>query len=169
MYQIGKYQYSFISIRGDLVRRSCRSFPQGNPGCRSDLVLVLPPHQQQLPPWPNLDTIPLPSSTLALAMAELRQRQSAAVSRSGDRSNARTTQPEPERRTEHDDDHGISVLDIIRVIASLTILSCGLSYYMTNSESYLWGYRPWFTRWPLVKSYLVSYHHPKQRHLCHTQ
>lgn len=44
---------------------------------------------------------------------------------------------------------------MIRVLVTLVIASCGLSYYMTNTESLLWGYQPWFTRWPVVKQYLV--------------
>ena len=51
---------------------------------------------------------------------------------------------------------GISILDIIRVLITLVVASCGLSYYTTSSESLLWGYRPWFTRWPLVVQYIVS-------------
>lgn len=51
---------------------------------------------------------------------------------------------------------GISILDIIRVLVTLVVASCGLSYYTTSSESLLWGYRPWFTRWPLVVQYIVS-------------
>ncbi|RAK78448.1 putative heme/steroid binding domain protein [Aspergillus fijiensis CBS 313.89] len=49
---------------------------------------------------------------------------------------------------------GISILDIIRVLATLVIASCGLSYYMTSSESLLWGYRPWFTRLPVLMRFL---------------
>ncbi|KAJ5490791.1 hypothetical protein N7539_002358 [Penicillium diatomitis] len=52
--------------------------------------------------------------------------------------------------------NGISILDILRVLATVVIASCGLSYYITNSESFLWGYRPWFTRWPVVKTYLTG-------------
>lgn len=88
-------------------------------------------------------------------MSELRQRQPTAASEPR-RGSDTTSQREPHRRKEDEDDNRISLLDIIRVIASLALLSCGLSYYMTNTESYLWGYRPWFTRWPIVKAYLVS-------------
>lgn len=88
-------------------------------------------------------------------MSGLRQRQPTSASE-GKRDADTTLQRESHRRTEDQDDHHISLLDIIRVIASLILLSCGLSYYMTNTESYLWGYRPWFTRWPVVKTYLVS-------------
>ena len=50
---------------------------------------------------------------------------------------------------------GISLLDIIRILVTLVIASCGLSYYMTSAESLLWGYRPWFTRWPVLMRYIV--------------
>ncbi|KAJ5162044.1 hypothetical protein N7492_007436 [Penicillium capsulatum] len=83
-------------------------------------------------------------------MSELRQRQTV-TSRSNHNSES-PAQTRPSRQPEND--HGISVLDIIRVLATLVLLSCGISYYMTNTESLLWGYRPWFTRWPVVKSYL---------------
>lgn len=51
---------------------------------------------------------------------------------------------------------GISLLDIVRVLVTLLVASCGLSYYVTSSESLIWGYRPWFTKWPLVMQYIVS-------------
>ncbi|KAJ5970169.1 Cytochrome b5 [Penicillium vulpinum] len=51
-------------------------------------------------------------------------------------------------------DHGIGLLDIIRVIVIILIACGGLSYYMTSSESVLWGYRPWYTRWPVVKQWV---------------
>ena len=50
---------------------------------------------------------------------------------------------------------GISLLYIIRVLVTIVLASCGLSYYMTSSESVLWGYRPWFTRWPVLMRYIV--------------
>lgn len=86
-------------------------------------------------------------------MSELRQRQPASTGSS--RNTESTTQRRQERRADAEESHGLSTLDIIRIIATLIIASCGLSYYITNSESLLWGYRPWFTRWPVVKSYLV--------------
>ncbi|KAJ5131494.1 Cytochrome b5 [Penicillium bovifimosum] len=80
-------------------------------------------------------------------MSELRQRPTATQSSNG---------PEPKRREKRiaEDDHGISTLDIIRVVVTLIIASFGLSYYMTSSESVLWGYRPWYTRWPVVKQWV---------------
>jgi hypothetical protein len=51
----------------------------------------------------------------------------------------------------------ISVLDIIRIIFTLSVASCALSYYLTSGESVLWGYRPWLTRPQLLKAYFVSY------------
>ncbi|KAL4873816.1 hypothetical protein BDV12DRAFT_159665 [Aspergillus spectabilis] len=49
---------------------------------------------------------------------------------------------------------GISILDIIRLLATLVAVSCGLSYYLTSSESLLWGYKPWFTDWPQLVQYI---------------
>jgi hypothetical protein len=88
-------------------------------------------------------------------MSELRQRQPA-TSAGSSRNAESTTQRRQERRADAEQSHGISTLDIIRIIATLILASCGLSYYITNSESLLWGYRPWFTRWPVVKTYLVT-------------
>lgn len=52
--------------------------------------------------------------------------------------------------------NGVSLLDVIRVLVTLTAVTCLLSYYTTSSESFLFGYRPWFTRWPVVLQYIVS-------------
>ncbi|EEH09624.1 conserved hypothetical protein [Histoplasma capsulatum G186AR] len=47
----------------------------------------------------------------------------------------------------------ISVLDLCRVIFLLVLTSCALSYYITT-DSVLWGYKPKFLRWAVVKTYL---------------
>jgi hypothetical protein len=83
-------------------------------------------------------------------MSELRQRPTATAARS-----EKTETPQRRRPSDNDEDHGISLLDVIRVIVTLIVASCGLSYYMTSTESMLWGYRPWFTRWPVVKQWVV--------------
>ncbi|KAJ5704215.1 hypothetical protein N7493_011353 [Penicillium malachiteum] len=80
-------------------------------------------------------------------MPELRQRQAASASSPQDDEKS-TPQRRPQTRT--DEDHGISLLDIIRIIATLILAGFGTSYYMTNSESILFGYRPWYTRWPVI-------------------
>ncbi|KAL2822378.1 heme/steroid binding domain protein [Aspergillus cavernicola] len=61
-----------------------------------------------------------------------------------------TTSNESKRRTTT----GISIPDILRILTTLIAVSCGLSYYVTSSESLLWGYRPWFTKWPQVVQYV---------------
>lgn len=103
-------------------------------------------------------------------MSELRQRQPA-TSAGSNRNAESKTQRRQDRRADAEESHGISTLDIIRIIATLILASCGLSYYITNSESLLWGYRPWFTRWPVVKTYLVLLlcnptlgHHRRKNH-----
>ncbi|KAG0153873.1 hypothetical protein PDIDSM_1252 [Penicillium digitatum] len=89
-------------------------------------------------------------------MSELRQRPTA-TSKS---SNGLDKDPNFKQHSsndeidEIDESHGISLLDIIRVIVTLLIACGGLSYYMTSSESLLWGYRPWYTRWPVVKQWV---------------
>ncbi|KAL4809301.1 cytochrome b5-like heme/steroid binding domain-containing protein [Aspergillus unguis] len=49
---------------------------------------------------------------------------------------------------------GIGILDIFRVLLTVTVVSCGLSYYLTDSESLIWGYKPWFTSWPQLVQYV---------------
>ncbi|CAG8225011.1 unnamed protein product [Penicillium salamii] len=80
-------------------------------------------------------------------MSELRQRPTAKASKESDA-------PQPRQQPRDEPDLGISLLDVIRVVAILVIGSLGLSYYMTDSESVLWGYRPWYTRWPVVKQWV---------------
>lgn len=48
----------------------------------------------------------------------------------------------------------VSVLDIFRFIFFIFLASSALSYYVT-SDSILWGYKPWFTRLPVLIRYLV--------------
>ncbi|KAJ5331918.1 hypothetical protein N7476_001701 [Penicillium atrosanguineum] len=68
-------------------------------------------------------------------MSELRQRQPAAGSGRQQNTDADAdTAPRREPRRTDDDDPFISVLDIIRVFVVLVIASCGLSYYMTNTD-----------------------------------
>ncbi|KAL4909931.1 hypothetical protein BDW74DRAFT_173410 [Aspergillus multicolor] len=47
---------------------------------------------------------------------------------------------------------GISILDIFRVVLTLAVVSCGLSYYLT--ETVTWGYNPWFTNIPQLVAYV---------------
>ncbi|KAJ5779981.1 Cytochrome b5 [Penicillium paradoxum] len=85
-------------------------------------------------------------------MSELRQR-STGTAKSTNGPNEQPSAREKSSSSE-DEDHGIGILDIIRVVVVLIVASCGLSYYMTSSESVLWGYRPWYTRWPVVKQWV---------------
>ncbi|KAH8698618.1 putative heme/steroid binding domain protein [Talaromyces proteolyticus] len=63
-------------------------------------------------------------------------------------------------KTDADDDDeeaGISLLDVIRVIVTLVVLVVGLSYYVTAGESYVWGFesqRPWWMRYNGIKQFL---------------
>lgn len=69
-------------------------------------------------------------------------------------------------KTDADDDSAdsderfVSLLDVIRVIVTLVLLSVGLSYYVTAGESYIWGFeqdRPWWMRYNDVKQFLVRF------------
>ncbi|KAI4697544.1 uncharacterized protein J4E84_000674 [Alternaria hordeiaustralica] len=42
--------------------------------------------------------------------------------------------------------NGLSVLDILRILGGVLLLSCGLSYLSTSGESMTWGYNAWWTR-----------------------
>ncbi|KAF1952170.1 hypothetical protein CC80DRAFT_479742 [Byssothecium circinans] len=41
---------------------------------------------------------------------------------------------------------GVSVLDVLRVLGGILLLSGGLSYLSTSGESMTWGYNAWWTR-----------------------
>ncbi|PWY95340.1 cytochrome b5 [Aspergillus sclerotioniger CBS 115572] len=80
--------------------------------------------------------------------SELRQRQKQSSSSKS------PPKPKPSTPSNNNNARGISILDFLRVLATLIIATLGLSYYMTGSESVLFGYRPWFTRWPVVLRYI---------------
>lgn len=87
-------------------------------------------------------------------MSSLRQRQVPAGAGANEPS---TSKPTAQKSKSRNEKNGLSILDIIRVVVTLIVASCGLSYYMTSTESVLWGYRPWFTRWPVLVRYLVCF------------
>jgi predicted heme/steroid binding protein len=47
----------------------------------------------------------------------------------------------------------ITLLDILRLLTGLALLSVALSYFITG-DSLLWGYKPWFLSIPQLKSYV---------------
>ncbi|KAJ5259242.1 hypothetical protein N7478_012223 [Penicillium angulare] len=85
-------------------------------------------------------------------MSEIRQRQAASAKDNGQKKPQSRSQDRPKSGEEQ----GISVIDVIRLIATFTIVTLGISYYMTNGESMLFGYKPWFSRWPVVKHYMTG-------------
>lgn len=42
--------------------------------------------------------------------------------------------------------NGLSLLDILRILGGLLVLSAGLSWLTTSQTSLTWGYNPWWTR-----------------------
>ncbi|KAF1914649.1 hypothetical protein BDU57DRAFT_501213 [Ampelomyces quisqualis] len=40
----------------------------------------------------------------------------------------------------------VSVLDVLRIVGGVLLLSSGLSYLTSSGESMTWGYNPWWTR-----------------------
>lgn len=51
--------------------------------------------------------------------------------------------------------NGLSVLDILRVLGGLALLSAGLSYLVSSGESMTWGYNAKWTRLREWKNALV--------------
>ncbi|KAL9617240.1 MAG: hypothetical protein Q9160_007968 [Pyrenula sp. 1 TL-2023] len=81
-------------------------------------------------------------------MAEVRQRKTGATES--------TSSPveKDSRSNAKDARQGISTLDIFRILITLCVSSLALSYFTTNGESVLWGYRPWFTKLDQIKAAL---------------
>ncbi|KAL4934538.1 putative heme/steroid binding domain protein [Aspergillus undulatus] len=81
-------------------------------------------------------------------MSEVRQRP---VGSKGGQNQSKTTS---RNETEPSTRGGIGVLDIFRVLLTLVVVSCGLSYYLTDAASLTWGYTPWFTNLPELVRYV---------------
>ncbi|KAF2720669.1 putative heme/steroid binding domain protein [Polychaeton citri CBS 116435] len=71
---------------------------------------------------------------------DLRRRNVANSSRGGKSDDKSVT-----NRISDEADGNITLLDVVRVIGGLLLISCLLSYLITN-DSFLWGWRPWFVR-----------------------
>lgn len=71
-----------------------------------------------------------------------------------------TPPPPPTKRTQRrrledaESETGISLLDILRILGGLLLLSSALSYFITR-ESLFWNYRPSITRPGVLKAWLV--------------
>jgi hypothetical protein len=50
----------------------------------------------------------------------------------------------------------LSVLDVLRIIGGVLLLSSGLSYLTTSGASMTWGYNPWWTRAREWKTVMVT-------------
>jgi hypothetical protein len=50
----------------------------------------------------------------------------------------------------------LSVLDVLRILGGVLLLSSGLSYLSTSGESMTWGYNAWWTRAREWKNIVVS-------------
>jgi hypothetical protein len=51
----------------------------------------------------------------------------------------------------------LSVLDVLRILGGVLLLSSGLSYLSTSGESMTWGYNAWWTRAREWKNMVASY------------
>ncbi|KAE8144419.1 hypothetical protein BDV25DRAFT_166881 [Aspergillus avenaceus] len=99
-----------------------------------------------IPQQPPLEEVASKSS--------LRQRQQQSKTTDPGNSESDPAKKENKKKNSKPQRNGISVLDVIRVLVTLVLASCGMSYYMTSSESLLWGYRPWFSRVPVLMRFL---------------
>lgn len=61
--------------------------------------------------------------------------------------------------------NGFSVLDILRVLGGLALLSAGLSYLSSSGESMTWGYNGKWTRMREWKKLIVRLVFPSSHHL----
>jgi hypothetical protein len=52
---------------------------------------------------------------------------------------------------------GGGVLDVLRIIGGVVLLSCGLSWLVTPEKSLTWGWHPWFLRVGEWKAIVVSF------------
>ena len=52
---------------------------------------------------------------------------------------------------------GVGVLDVLRIIGGLVLLSCGLSWLAMPEKSLTWGWNPWFLRVGEWKAIMVSF------------
>ena len=52
---------------------------------------------------------------------------------------------------------GVGVLDVLRIIGGVVLLSCGLSWLVTPETSLTWGWSPWFLRVGEWKAIMVSF------------
>lgn len=90
---------------------------------------------------------------------DLRSRTNATSTSQKSRTDVREKPTSSAKPTSHveDTDDGptrISLLDILRVLAGLFLLSGTLSYFITGN-SVTWNYRPAFTRPARIKAWLV--------------
>jgi hypothetical protein len=83
------------------------------------------------------DTVPIPRASASTA--EAKKELKAAVNEQA----AKTSR-------------GFSVLDVLRVLGGLALLSAGLSYLSTSGESMTWGYNAKWTRMREWKNAFVS-------------
>ena len=109
-----------------------------------------------------------------MASSNLRSRANVTANNQHDSPKSSTEKPSSASKLTADEDEGpsrLSVLDILRVLAGLILLSITLSYFITGN-SITWGYRPAFTRPARIKAWLVRplptplrYLHFNQQHL----
>jgi len=56
-----------------------------------------------------------------------------------------------------DEAAGVGVLDVLRIIGGVVLLSCGLSWLVMPEKSLTWGWNPWFSRAREWKAIMVSF------------
>lgn len=105
-------------------------------------------------------------------MSDLRQRKVVAETEIPATSKSPAIDPERTTKTERT---SISLLDILRVIAGLALVSCALSYFVTGT-SYTWNLDPWFLQPTRLRAWSVCIsqtniltHKKKSSPLTHTR
>lgn len=66
---------------------------------------------------------------------------------------------------ESEDNSSIGVVEALRIVAGLLLISCIASYFVTG-DSVTWNYRPWWIRPKALTAWLVSSAtlHPVHKH-----
>ena len=114
-----------------------------------------------VPFTPSYHTDPLPNSThpsshptpTTMSAPNLRARKSEKPSSSA--APLTTIPPEPPKKSTNDNTPPrLSILDVLRVLGGLFLLSSTLSYFITR-DSILWGWRPPLTRVARIQAWLV--------------
>ncbi|KAF2657659.1 hypothetical protein K491DRAFT_690904 [Lophiostoma macrostomum CBS 122681] len=66
--------------------------------------------------------------------------------RDGSAAEPEATPAEPIKQIAKSRSNSLSVVDVLRILGGILLLSSAMSYLSTSGESMTWGYNPWWTR-----------------------